>query len=350
MHLNLVLGASADAEPDEQELRRLAPRRAGPDPSVLAAQPAQERGAVRLRRPAGDRPQTLAYALTDSPIGHLAWIAEKFKEWTDSQNGPEDAVDRDQLLTNVMLYWLTGTAGSAARIYYKRAHADYAGPATCGIERADCGRRFPAENFITLRHLAERTNNIVRWTSFDRGGHFAAMEQPQLLVDDIRVFSANSDHARPSGLRRGGGLAVREPLRQPGLGGRPVVVGHRALHRVPPAAVAADPVLAQHCLAGRAQPLDGRLGALVVDVTVGPATCGRSRSRCSISGLAWCRGAPPSLSTSRRSRPTPHDTVDLSAERAAHPGRRAHPAGDTGHTAARRSCAAATTSPTVPTR
>src|SRR5262249_57815341 len=73
------------------------------------------------------RPQTLAYALTDSPVGQLAWIAEKFKEWTDSHDRLEDAVDRDHLLTNVMLYWLTGTAGSSARIYYERAHAPYWG-------------------------------------------------------------------------------------------------------------------------------------------------------------------------------------------------------------------------------
>ncbi|MCZ9340827.1 epoxide hydrolase, partial [Streptomyces sp. TRM76130] len=69
------------------------------------------------------RPQTLAYALTDSPVGQLAWIVEKFAEWTDSAELPEEAVDRDRLLTNVMLYWLTGTAGSSARVYYERAHA-----------------------------------------------------------------------------------------------------------------------------------------------------------------------------------------------------------------------------------
>ena len=75
------------------------------------------------------RPQTLSYALTDSPIGQLAWIAERFKEWTDSRDRPQDAVDRDQLLTNVTLYWLTGTAGSAPRIEYERAQADYQGHA-----------------------------------------------------------------------------------------------------------------------------------------------------------------------------------------------------------------------------
>jgi pimeloyl-ACP methyl ester carboxylesterase len=120
--------------------------------------------------------------LTDSPVGQLAWIAEKFEEWSD---GP---IDRDHLLTNVMLYWLTGTAGSSARIYYERAHAPYYGrpiePSTTPTALAD----FAQENFIPLRHIAERTNNLVRWTHFPHGGHFAALEYPDLLADDIRAF------------------------------------------------------------------------------------------------------------------------------------------------------------------
>ncbi len=85
-----------------------------------------------------------------------------------------------------MLYWLTGTAGSSARIYYERdARRDQAAePSTVPTALAD----FPQENFIPLRHIAERTNNIVRWTSFERGGHFAAMEQPDALVTDVRAF------------------------------------------------------------------------------------------------------------------------------------------------------------------
>ena len=130
------------------------------------------------------RPQTLAYGLTDSPVGQLAWIAEKFKEWTD----PASVVDRDQLLTNVMLYWLTRTAGSAGRIYYERAHAEYwdkpIEPSTAPTALAD----FAHENFIALRHLAEQTDNIVQWTEYDRGGHFAAMEVPDLLIADIQTF------------------------------------------------------------------------------------------------------------------------------------------------------------------
>jgi pimeloyl-ACP methyl ester carboxylesterase len=131
------------------------------------------------------RPQTLAYALTDSPAGQLAWIAEKFKEWTDSSDAPEDAVDRDQLLTNVMLYWLTATAGSSAGLYYESAHGERTGwtePATVPTGVAV----FPRDIAQPIRRFAQ--GNIVHWSEFDRGGHFAAMEAPDLLVGDVREF------------------------------------------------------------------------------------------------------------------------------------------------------------------
>ncbi|WRZ94933.1 epoxide hydrolase [Streptomyces sp. NBC_01007] len=188
VHLNLLPGAYAVTEPTAGELAALTPLERE---RTLAS---WRRGQEWNREEAGyaalqsTRPQTLAYALTDSPVGQLAWIAEKFKQWTDSKDRPEDAVDRDLLLTNVMLYWLTGTAGSSARVYYERAHADYWGtppePSTAPTALAV----FPEENFVALRHIAERTDTIVRWTEFDRGGHFAAMEEPDLLVADIRAF------------------------------------------------------------------------------------------------------------------------------------------------------------------
>jgi epoxide hydrolase len=131
------------------------------------------------------RPQTLAYALTDSPVGQLAWIVEKFKEWTDpAAELPEDAVDRDRLLTDVTIYWLTATAGSSARLYYEGARswgqANEPSAVPTGVAV------FPMD--ITIRSIAERQHNIVHWTEFDRGGHFAAMEAPNLLVDDMRAF------------------------------------------------------------------------------------------------------------------------------------------------------------------
>ena len=131
------------------------------------------------------RPQTIAYALTDSPVGQLAWIVEKFKEWTDpNADLPEDAIDRDLFLTDVSVYWLTGTAGSAARIYYEGARAwgqaQKPSPVPTGVAV------FPGD--LTIRPLAERDHNVVRWTEFSRGGHFAAMEAPDLLVNDVREF------------------------------------------------------------------------------------------------------------------------------------------------------------------
>jgi hypothetical protein len=90
-------------------------------------------------------------------VGQLAWIAEKFKEWTDSRDRPEDAVDRDQMLTNVMLHWLTGTAGSSAHIYYERAHADYWGTPPEPSTTTTALAVFSHDNFIPLRHVAERT-------------------------------------------------------------------------------------------------------------------------------------------------------------------------------------------------
>jgi epoxide hydrolase len=132
------------------------------------------------------RPQTLAYALTDSPAGQLAWIAEKFGEWTDS-GLPDEAVDRDQLLTNVTLYWLTGTAGSSARLYYEAARSGaWARPVRSTVPTGVAV--FPREMVAPVRRFAEMSNHIVHWTEFDRGGHFAAMEAPDLLVGDIRAF------------------------------------------------------------------------------------------------------------------------------------------------------------------
>jgi pimeloyl-ACP methyl ester carboxylesterase len=131
------------------------------------------------------RPQTISYALTDSPVGQLAWIVEKFKEWTDPSAAlPEDAVDRDLLLTDVSLYWLTSTAGSAAHIYYEDARTWGQVPPRSPVPTGVAV--FP--NDLTLRPLAERDHHVVHWTEFDRGGHFAALEAPDLLVDDVRTF------------------------------------------------------------------------------------------------------------------------------------------------------------------
>lgn len=132
------------------------------------------------------RPQLISYGLTDSPIFQLAWIADGFKEWTDSTNAPGDAVDRDAMLTNVMLYWLTGTAGSSAR-YYKEGTETWGEPEPPSPVPTAVAA-FPHDIAVPIRRLAERNHNIARWTEFDRGGHFPAMEVPDLLIGDLRAF------------------------------------------------------------------------------------------------------------------------------------------------------------------
>jgi pimeloyl-ACP methyl ester carboxylesterase len=130
------------------------------------------------------RPQTLAYALTDSPAGQLAWIAEKFKEWTDpAAELPETAVDRDQLLTNISLYWFTRTGATAAQTLYESMHAQEwgeEGPAPTGWAV------FGADPIA--RRLTDPEHKIKHWSEFERGGHFPAMEVPDLLVGDLRKF------------------------------------------------------------------------------------------------------------------------------------------------------------------
>jgi pimeloyl-ACP methyl ester carboxylesterase len=132
------------------------------------------------------RPQALAYGLVDSPVGQLAWIMDKFREWTYPRSTLPDAIiDRDRLLTNVMIYWLTGTAGSAAYVGYAQAQPWGAVKENSGVPTA--GMIFAHD--IVIRRYVEQENTITRWTDIDdRGGHFAALEEPELLTTDIREF------------------------------------------------------------------------------------------------------------------------------------------------------------------
>ena len=135
------------------------------------------------------RPQTLAFGLHDSPVGQLAWIVEKFKEWTDpSADLPEDAVDRDLLLTNVSLYWFTGTAGSSANLYWEMAH-DPSAWRPKEQSRVPMGVALGVTD-ITVRRFAERDMPVTHWTEFPAGGNFLSAEQPKLYADDVRAFFA----------------------------------------------------------------------------------------------------------------------------------------------------------------
>ncbi|MGL5851775.1 MAG: epoxide hydrolase family protein [Phycicoccus sp.] len=140
------------------------------------------------------RPNTISYALTDSPVGQMAWIVEKFKKWSDSESVPEDAMPRDDLLTNVMLYWLTSTAGSSAQFYFEMANLLPTSPTqilqTSSPLPVPLGVAvYPADLIKPVRRLAEQNfSAIIAWNELDHGGHFAAMEQPALFVTDLQDF------------------------------------------------------------------------------------------------------------------------------------------------------------------
>ncbi|MGE0416513.1 MAG: epoxide hydrolase family protein [Acetobacteraceae bacterium] len=136
----------------------------------------------------GTRPQTLAYGLTDSPAGLGAWIAEKFRTWSDCDGVIENAIDRDRMLGNICLYWFTGAIGSSFWPYYARMHGAWPVP-EAGVTAPMGYAAFPKEIMRPTRSAAERTyTDIRRWTDMPRGGHFAAMEQPLLLSEEIRAF------------------------------------------------------------------------------------------------------------------------------------------------------------------
>ncbi|MBD3648778.1 MAG: alpha/beta fold hydrolase, partial [Pseudomonadales bacterium] len=136
----------------------------------------------------GTKPQTLGYGLNDSPAGLAAWITEKFHAWTDCNGDIESAVTMDELLTNIMIYWVTESITSSTRLYFESNHSDnnlfehgrIATPTGCAI--------FPGELYQPPRKWAEELYNIQHWTVQPAGGHFAALEKPELLAEDLREF------------------------------------------------------------------------------------------------------------------------------------------------------------------
>ncbi len=135
----------------------------------------------------GTRPQTLAFGLTDSPSGLAAWIVEKFRAWTDNDGTPDSAVDRDRMLANISLYWFTGCIGASFHPYYARMHGPWPIDRPIDVPTGYC--QFPKEILLPPRSIAARVyRNIQRWTVQPRGGHFAALEQPETLAREIQAF------------------------------------------------------------------------------------------------------------------------------------------------------------------
>ncbi|MGW0659960.1 epoxide hydrolase family protein [Streptodolium elevatio] len=170
----------------------------GPDDDPADFTDAERASLARMRelgrdeagylRQQATKPYTLGHGLVDSPAGLASWIVEKFRGWSDCDGDVESRFTRDELLTNITLYWVTATAHSAARLYYENAHT-VSPTAGQRIEVPTGCAYFPAEKLGTpSRRWAERQYNITHWTDMPAGGHFAAMEEPEALVDDIRTF------------------------------------------------------------------------------------------------------------------------------------------------------------------
>ncbi|MFI5053144.1 MAG: epoxide hydrolase family protein [Acidimicrobiia bacterium] len=136
----------------------------------------------------GTKPQTIGYLLDDSPAGLAGWIVEKFREWSDCDGDVERSFTKDQLLTNIMLYWVNTAATSSARLYWEMFQAGAASIPQNPVTVPTGVANFPAEIGRSQRAWVERRYNVVHWSEFERGGHFAAMEEPELFVGDVREF------------------------------------------------------------------------------------------------------------------------------------------------------------------
>ena len=165
----------------------------GPEEQTWAAEFEREQEMENgYRTQQATKPQTLSYAMMDSPVGVAAWIIEKFNSWSDTDGDDIESVhSKDTLLTNIMVYLVTGTFNTASWIYYGRREEGARVLSAEGkrVEVPTAAALFPAELLSPPRSYVERVYNIVHWTEMPCGGHFAAMEQPDLLVDDIRAFA-----------------------------------------------------------------------------------------------------------------------------------------------------------------
>jgi epoxide hydrolase len=181
LHLNMVLawpprGEENPPELSEEEVRRLGDARRFDK---------EETGYQRIQ---GTKPQTLGYGLTDSPAGLAAWIVEKFRTWSDCNGDVETRFTKDELLTNIMIYWINENIAPSTRLYYETYKAKHSGPPKTYVEAPTAFAVFPKELSRLPRAWAERSYNVTRWTEMPKGGHFAALEEPEMLVDDIREF------------------------------------------------------------------------------------------------------------------------------------------------------------------
>lgn len=179
IHLNMVSGTRRRVPEEEQTDAEKEWLRAGREFTT------GEAGYSRIQ---GTKPQTLAYGLNDSPAGLAGWIVEKFRRWSDCDGDVERAFTKDELLTNIMIYWVTETINSSTRLYYEASHTPRLESPPSRIEVPTGAAIFPKEIVRPPRDAVERAYNIQHWTEMSSGGHFAALEKPAELVEDIRAF------------------------------------------------------------------------------------------------------------------------------------------------------------------
>jgi pimeloyl-ACP methyl ester carboxylesterase len=178
IHLNMPLGrptAEVLSAPTDE------------DTAAFAAAAAHKKWGIGYSKQQSTRPQTVGYGLADSPVAQLAWIVEKFYAWTDCDGHPENVLSRDELLDNVMLYWITNSGASSARLYWESFSTFGAGER---VEIPTGIAAFPKEILKAPRSWCADGYHITHWTTMPRGGHFAAFEQPGLFVEDLRKFFA----------------------------------------------------------------------------------------------------------------------------------------------------------------
>jgi epoxide hydrolase len=174
-----------------------------PDPDTMDDLTEAEKGAIKAGQYYWDwgsgyskeqstRPQTLGYGLADSPSGQAAWVMEKYWAWTDCKGHPENVLTRDELLDNVMMYWITDSGASSGRIYWESFNSTISGIGQSTVDMPTGCSIYPQEIFRSSRRWAEKTfTNLIHFNTMDKGGHFAAFEQPELFVNELRTCFSN---------------------------------------------------------------------------------------------------------------------------------------------------------------
>ena len=180
IHINLVVVGA----PPEEVMKNPTPEEQASFKRFASYQ-TQGGGYAEIQR---TKPQTLGYGLADSPVGQMAWVLEKFQGWADGGSSPDDSFDRDRLLDNVMLYWLNNAGASSARLYRE----SFASPNVNPVEMPSGCSIFPNEIMTPSRRWAEqRFKNLLYWSEPDKGGHFAAMEVPEIFLQEVRGCFGN---------------------------------------------------------------------------------------------------------------------------------------------------------------